>query len=341
MSTNVFKGYLEKMGSNFLVAAMVPSLTFTVACMVIFQSIINVEALLTNSGIYNLLGLSLLLFIPTVIIGFTLTALNTYIIKLFEGYVFLPNYSNAKKAQLAKAKKLICKRELLKKKIGRLQKKKNSKNNEEKLSILQSQYYSVAAEYDQSFPSSMDHILPTQFGNILKASEEYPSSRYGIDSVSFWPRLFHVIPSSYQKAIDEASNELSFLVNLSVLSFILSFLCFIAAFYSLLIVFTPLDHSEISLSNTIFFTTANIVSIASALFFHRASLFSVGTFGFMIRSAYDLFRLDLLKQLNLPLPENSTKEFHLWKNLGEFLILGNLSLEFDPLNYVLKKKQAK
>lgn len=339
MSTNALQGYMEKMGSNFLVAAMVPSLTFTVACMLVFQPIINIATLLTQGGIYNILGLGLLLFIPTVIIGFTLTALNTYILKLFEGYVFLPNYSNAKKAQLKKAKTLIYKRELLKNRIDRLEKKKNK--NGKQLSLLRSQYYSIAAEYDHSFPSSIDHILPTEFGNILKASEEYSSSRYGIDGVTFWPRLFHVIPRSYQIAIDEANNQLSFLVNLSVLSFALSLLCIIAIIFSLLVVYTPLDYPEIALSDTIVFTIAYTLSITSAIFFHRASLFSVGAFGFMIRSAYDLFRQDLLKQLNLPLPDSSTKEFYIWKNLGELLTLGNLSLEFDELNYAVKKKQAK
>jgi hypothetical protein len=56
--------------------------------------------------------------------------------------------------------------------------------------------------------------------------------------------------------------------------------------------------------------------------FYKASLFSVGEFGSMIRSAYDLFRFDLLKQLHFSLPEDIDFEEDQWQDITEFMNKG-------------------
>ena len=82
----VFTNYLEKLGSNFLVAAMVPSLALVVACIFVFDPILQVAEAFTNpTGTPQLVSFGVVVFILTVIIGFTLTALNTFILKMFEG----------------------------------------------------------------------------------------------------------------------------------------------------------------------------------------------------------------------------------------------------------------
>ena len=68
-------------------------------------------------------------------------------------------------------------------------------------------------------------------------------------------------------------------------------------------------------------------------FFNQAALYSVGDFGMMIRSAYDLFRLDLLKQFKIKQPKDSDEEYQVWENLGQFIALGTEAIEFDQLRY--------
>jgi hypothetical protein len=336
------KGYVEKLGSNFLVAAMVPSLTLVTAIIIVFEPILHVSWKFQDEGsIYQLIGSGLLLSIPTIIIGFTLTALNTFILKFFEGYIFVHHFPFVKKAQIMKAKKLEAKRDALEKRISVLEgRKKKTERTIALLTVLKSKYYSTAAEYDQSFPPSLEQILPTQFGNILKASESYSSTRYGIDSVSFWPRLIHVIPPSYQQAIDETRNELSFLVNVSVLSLLFTLLCLLGVVYNSLAPIILPDLQDIELIYTYRYVAAGLASLLCSLLFHRASLVMVDSFGVMIRSAYDLFRLHLLEHLRLELPHDSEEEFYIWKNLGEFIVLGNFSLGFDFLEYDLKERKG-
>jgi hypothetical protein len=45
---------------------------------------------------------------------------------------------------------------------------------------------------------------PTRFGNILAAYENYPSLRYGMDSVFFWPRIWLQLEKDTRSEIDEA-----------------------------------------------------------------------------------------------------------------------------------------
>ena len=335
---NPFNNYLDKFGSNFLVAAMIPSLGLVVACMLVFEPILHISgSFQITTGIYSLLGISLLVLIPTVIIGYTLTALNTFILKIFEGYVLLHRLPFLVDSHARKATKLLREHEeILNNIIFLEEKRRKTKAEKALLAELKDKYFDKVSEYDQNYPPPSAGFMPTKFGNILKASESYPNTRYGIDAVEFWPRLLHVIPLSYKQNIDEARNELSFLVNMSALSLVFYIFCIIAIFASPPSLIAP-DWNTF-LSNSFRYIFAGLIALASNWFFNKAALFSVGGYGAMIRSAYDLFRLDLLEHLRLQTPRNSDEEFYIWKNLGELVDLGRESIEFKPLTY--KKKAA-
>lgn len=249
---------------------------------------------------------------------------------------FFHHFDFLVKRQKRKAKELFLKRERLKRKIERFEKRdKRLKDNQRKerrkrdLSVLKSQYYSLAASCDAGFPPSIDLVLPTKFGNILRAAESYPGTRYGIDAVPFWPRLLYVIPDDYKEAINETRNELSFLVNCSLLSGIF----FVACLGVILPQVFDSNSVNALIKSNRSFIIAGVIAFALAWFFNRASMISVGAFGDMIRSAYDLFRLDLLEHLQLETPKDSKEEFDTWRNLGKFIVLGRHALGLKKLKY--------
>ena len=337
----VFTNYLEKLGSNFLVAAMVPSLALVVACIFVFDPILQVADAFTNpTGTPQLVSFGVVVFILTVIIGFTLTALNTFILKIFEGYVILPPvrflYSKAKRIHQQKARRLKWRRDWLEYRIRTLESHGPYHGREAELRRLRKRHYVAAAKYNLNYPEEPRDVLPTRFGNTLKAAENYPGERYGFDGVMFWPRLIQVIPNEYKSNIDSVRNELSFLVNMSVLSAFFSFLCVLAIFYTMLTVEGAGSNPAIYfrfLQDILPFLVMALISLAISRFFYEASIFSVGSFGLVVRSSFDLFRMDLLKKLHVPRPENSIKEFSLWRELNELIVLGGHSLTFTQIDY--------
>ena len=180
---NVVKSQLDKFGVIFIVASMVPSLAFITVCLVAFEPILPGAIILhVRYGLEGLYEVGFLVFIPTIILGFTLSSLNTYILKFYEGYIFLHRFAFLKRRQIRKARELQRKREKLARRINRLERRDNSQRSENELSILKDMYYQIAANYDLRFPPLIDQVLPTGFGNILKAAEHYSTERYGIDA---------------------------------------------------------------------------------------------------------------------------------------------------------------
>lgn len=322
---------------------MIPSLGLVIACLWVFDPKLHVSsAFRASSGVFPLVDISIWIIVLTVLIGYTLTALNTYLLKAFEGYVFwhrLPFTRMIRHGYVRHAQGLIEQREDLKNKIQLLEQKKNRSTEEElSLNVLKTQYYSLVVSYDLFYPPPNAEIMPTKFGNILKASEAYSGTRYGIDGVQFWPRLWHVIPNSYRQTIQDTRNELSFLVNMSTLSVVFYLLCLLAILSNAPLPGTTPDWSRV-FDESIRYMIAGTVAFIANRFFNRAALFSVSDFGVMIRSAYDLFRLDLLEQLRLKHPKDSVEEFQTWRNLGELIVLGRESLDFKPLEYEIRKQQ--
>ena len=71
---------------------------------------------------------------------------------------------------------------------------------------------------NKRFPSSADQILPTRFGNAIRAFEDYPRQVYGADSIPLWLHLSTVIPNDYQSIVEDARSQVDCLLNCFYLS---------------------------------------------------------------------------------------------------------------------------
>jgi hypothetical protein len=76
------------------------------------------------------------------------------------------------------------------------------------------------------------YILPTRFGNAIRAFEVYPSEIYGADGVVIWPRLSSVMPKAFGDQIEDIRSQIDFLVNCCFFSAIIAFLGFSRTIYS-------------------------------------------------------------------------------------------------------------
>ncbi len=304
---NTIQAYLEKFGGNFLVAAFVPSLAFVTASILLVGPVVPLDVLTRVQFLLGPIGeknIGWAIFLVAVIIGFTLASLNTYIYKLFEGYVLIKQLSFLRSVEIKRARQLRGKRDVINQKIGQLEqridtwkKAKMPRRSEKERSLIQTRIQNlkaerdtISAEYDQMYPPYDNLILPTRFGNILRASETYPRIRWGIDAVTMWPRLIYAVSiapkgDEYLTKVDISNDQCSFLLNSSLLSGLFSGLAMLVAIYQALLLylksrgigellyFVPVDSAiHIYQQRILIYALVGLLALGTFWFFYTASL---------------------------------------------------------------------
>ena len=161
-----------------------------------------------------------------------------------------------------------------------------------------------------------------------------------------WPRLIHSIPDKYMGWLDQKNDQLSFLLNCSILSVVFGFLCLLAAGYQYYLsylaanqIFPPLYlikinvGQEIYIQRSILYLIGVLLSLVVAFIFNRASLYIISEYGDLIRSSYDLFRFDLLAQLRQNLPNKLDEEVMIWTNISRFFNMGETAHGLGEISY--------
>ncbi|MFZ5857700.1 MAG: hypothetical protein ACOYZ6_12780 [Chloroflexota bacterium] len=366
---HTIQAYFERFGGNFLVAAFVPSLAFVTASILLFGPVIPPDVLEQIEYLLGPLGennIGWAIFLVAVIIGFTLSSLNTYIYKLYEGYVLYKYLPLLRSREINRARDFRSKRDSINKKIHQLERRidlwnetqmpprseKEMRRLKNQIQVLKAERNTISVNYDQQYPPNENLVLPSRFGNILRASETYPRIRWGIDAVTMWPRLIYAVSiapkgEEYLAKVDISNDQCSFLLNSSLLSGLFSGLALLVSVYQAvmlhlrnqgigeLLYFIPVSNTTLIYQQRIFIYLAiSIMALVVFWFFYTASLYNVTQYGDLIRSTYDLFHLNLLKALHLDelhpdeLPKDTVEEKEIWQRVCEFIEIGEVNGPF-------------
>lgn len=163
-------------------------------------------------------------------------------------------------------------------------------------SHLQSEHGLLRRRLGNEFPERESLILPTRFGNIVRAFERYPQIIYGIEAINVWPRLQAVIPGGYLTMLDEAKAQLDLWVNLWFGSLLGAAIALAIAIYS----------------GDCMVALAIPVALALALGFAKVGQDAAGQWGSLVKGAFDLYRGELCKQLGFEMPRSITFERSMW-----------------------------
>lgn len=148
-------------------------------------------------------------------------------------------------------------------------------------------------------------VMPTRLGNILKNLELYPRQRYMIDAVLIWPRLYQLLPENLLQSIAEAKSSLDLMLVISWLSGLFAFVSGIyllsmgAAWWFFLVCFWG--------------------GLLVAWLAYQGALASAILYAHQIKTAFDLYRNELFKQMRWQLPTNLEDEKKKWETLCQFL----------------------
>ena len=152
------------------------------------------------------------------------------------------------------------------------------------------------------FPTDDANLKPTLFGNLLASVSEHPFVAYSMAGALWWPRLSPLLPGSFQDTLAGAQAPMMALLNLSV-------------------VFSALALSGVLAGLLTAQWGIAIVWGAGALILsrlaYRAAVSQAAEVGNMLRVAFDLYRYDILDQLDRPHPETLADERALWLSLTQ------------------------
>jgi hypothetical protein len=147
-------------------------------------------------------------------------------------------------------------------------------------------------------PRQLDQLMPTHLGNRLRSAELRPYTKYGLDAVICWPRLWLLLPDAVKKDLQEARAELNTAARVWLWS--LLFLVW-----------------------TCWAWWAAPVGIISAIFaYYYWALDAARTYGELTEAAFDLYRHLLYQSLRWHLPADPKEEHRVGLQLTEYLWRG-------------------
>lgn len=166
------------------------------------------------------------------------------------------------------------------------------------------QYAKILRALAIQFPDQQTWVLPTGFGNTLRAHEVYPRVVYGLDTIGSWERLLGVIPNDFQSQIAAKKAQLDFWVNLWFGAIV------VAVVYGVLgVACSTWPQPWIPFLGLAF-------SFAAAKF-AKANAREWG--GFMM-AAFDLYRGDLAAKMGFELPRSVVEERAFWQLFSQAMI---------------------
>ncbi len=270
----MFSGLNKVFERSFIIGFAVPALAFLFAAVGIWSLFGQSVSFVDLRGAEPLKDTTTLAFAGT-IITFILVIFNFNIMRILEGYWYfdlgfkLNGYYRSRFRKLGEE-------------IENLTKEREESQRENRPFVKKKQRNQAIEERAALFPSREDLVLPTKFGNAIRAFEDYPRVMYRLDSIPAWSRLNAVIPKDYRELMDEARGEMNCWMNFWFLSYLL-----IIEYVVLTIWFWRAPWVWIIISSLVF---------SVFLCADQATKAAMG-WGEWVKTAFDVYLPDLIKKL--------------------------------------------
>jgi hypothetical protein len=168
-------------------------------------------------------------------------------------------------------------------------------------------------QFDREFGSRAT-IRATKLGNVIESYNQYSYKRYRIEAEVFWPRLREVIPDDYFKLVEDQRILLDFCLTSASLALVYGALVFYLG-------------PVIWFNRPLWFSLA-AVGFTASIFFYRLSVSVADQFGDLVRSSFDLFRLDLMRALGRERPPSLLVERAQWDELSRLVDYADVQSDF-------------
>lgn len=148
-------------------------------------------------------------------------------------------------------------------------------------------------ELERNFGSVELPLLPTRFGNILRAFEQHADSRWGLSGLTVWPRIAPLLSEREREYHLDAETDVMFVLNLCVVSVALSAVFAVHA----------AGDGRLTVEDAI-----GVAPLPVAWALYRLTLVAAVSWGIEVRASVDLHRLELYQQLGVRMPHSFSDE---------------------------------
>jgi hypothetical protein len=167
---------------------------------------------------------------------------------------------------------------------------------------------SAARLLDRRFHKNRDRLLPTRFGNALRAAENYSYTRWGLDGVAVWPRIDPLLSEREQELHTNAMSDLAFFANGALGAFVIGTVTLIDAALN-----SPLDGWS---------WFWYVVPFVAAYVLYRAAVGAAERLGTERRASIDIHRRELYERLGVAEANPNGDERKVASAVNQFLLYG-------------------
>ena len=301
---------------SFVLGALLPSLLFGVSLLFLFRDQAPVSLIIGEFGDKDI-GKTVYLLLAAWGVAVLILMLNLPLYRFLEGYTF-PKWLARPLQQRHQKRLRVARGEI--KSLYDLWAEKGTKFPFDKLE----RYQTARQDLVKWMPSQEEDVLPTRFGNAIKAFEVYPRDIYGADGIVIWLRLVSVLPSSFLELIQGVRSQIDFLVNCCFFSVVISLLGAVRVIYSA-------DWHNLHLrtgSGFITFISSTETSwffwiaggLVAAYLFYQWAAYRIPAWGELVMSAFDCYLPALAAQFGFELPKTEAERRTFWTTFSQQLI---------------------
>lgn len=223
-------------------------------------------------------------------LGLLLSGLNYSILRIFEGY---PLQRAQQWPGFRAVHKLLIAPRL--REFGDLARRKRAGDS------------TAAWLLDRRYPSTEGQILPTRFGNAVRAFEHHALVRWGLSTVAAWPRVELLLSEQESTILAAVKSDADLLVNASLLSYGVGITLLVKAG----VTGARWDAWLIGL-----------IPFLVGYCFYRIAVGAAIRWGSEVRSCMDLHRLELYERMGLRLPATKEEEARIANSINQCLLYG-------------------
>lgn len=164
--------------------------------------------------------------------------------------------------------------------------------------MSRSALHAVLAHYPTS-----SILTPTMLGNTIRAFEERLSSRYGMDVALVLPRLMAVLPPRMERRVGARASAIEFWTRISSTLILAAFATVLYAGLRPSAAIQP-GVNGMSWGDPRFFLPGVVVLFSASYGTYRLAIHTSQLYGTHVEVAFDLYRVQLLEAMNMPVPKD-------------------------------------